>query len=115
MKYQDFLNAQFLTEMFNLKSAPGYEFEVTAKEDMPAMFALAWQATFTADNNFEYAFRVFRAREYGKNSRRLVFMRRKSKNLSQNITIDHGTFKKVIVTFLRCYEAYKDSADGQKC
>lgn len=110
---------QFLNEVFNLASAKGYDFEVT---DMSTVTIpeIRYQCTFEADNGVEYAFRVYKAdsmpgRKYGPHSRLLTFMRRKSRNFSQNITVDLGTFKKVLVTFMRCYQDYKEnSKDGKK-
>lgn len=112
-------NETQINEVFDLASAKGYDYEIT---DMSTVTIpeIKFQATFTADNGVEYAFRVYRAdsmagRKYGPHSRLLVFMRKKSRNFSQGITIDMGTFKKVLVTFMRCYRDYKeDSKDGKK-
>jgi len=112
-------DVQFLTEMFNLKSAKGYEYEVTDMKTV-TIPEIRYQATFTTDSGVEFAFRVYRAnsmagRHYGPHTRLLSFMRKKSRNFSQNITIDKGSFKKVLVTFMRCYEDYKEnSKDGKK-
>lgn len=108
-----------INEVFDLASAKGYDYEIT---DMSTVTIpeIKFQATFEADNGVEYAFRVYRAdsmagRKYGPHSRLLVFMRKKSRNFSQGITIDMGTFKKVLVTFMRCYKDYKEeSKDGKK-
>lgn len=109
---------QFLTEMFDIKSAKGFDYEVTDMKTV-TIPEIRFQATFTTDTGIEYAFRVYRAdsmpgRKYGQHARLLTFMRRKSRNFSQSITVDKGTFKKVIVTFMRCYEEYKESRDGKK-
>lgn len=112
-------NETQINEVFDLASAKGYDYEIT---DMSTVTIpeIKFQATFEADNGVEYAFRVYRAdsmagRRYGPHSRLLVFMRKKSRNFSQGITIDMGTFKKVLVTFMRCYRDYKeDSKDGKK-
>jgi hypothetical protein len=105
---------EMINEMFDLKTAKGYEFTLASDEEYSAMPTVKFQAAFTADNGVEYAFRAYTAKKYGKHTRILAFMRKKSKNFSQNITVDKGTFKKVLVTFMRCYEAYKSTKDGQK-
>lgn len=109
-----------LTEVFNLGSAKGYPFTISAPGEYPADPAITFQSVFKDDHGTEFAFRVYKAnliqgsgqRKYGKNTRVLAFMRRKTKNFAQNITLDSGTFKKALVTFMQSYEAYKETKDG---
>lgn len=103
---------EFLTEVLDLKTAKGYDYKVSPKEDWPAWPHIKFQAVFTADNGVEYAFRVVREKAYGKTSKRLILMKKQSKNYSQNLILDKGTFKKVLVTFMRCYQAFKDTDEG---
>lgn len=120
MEDLEIISEELLTELFNMGSAKGYPFTVSAPGEYPADPAITFQAVFTDDHGTEFAFRVYKAnliqgsgqRKYGKNTRVLAFMRRKTKNFAQNITVDSGTFKKVLVTFMQCYTEYKDSKDG---
>lgn len=117
----EFDEDNLLTEVFNLGSAKGYPFTISAPGEYPADPAITFQTVFKDDHGTEFAFRVYKAnliqgtgqRKYGKHTRVLAFMRRKTKNFAQNITLDAGTFKKVLVTFMQSYEAYKDTKDGQ--
>lgn len=116
----EFDEDNLLTEVFNLGTAKGYAYTVSAPGEYPADPAITFQSVFKDDHGTEFAFRVYKAnliqgtgqRKYGKHTRVLAFMRRKTKNFAQNITIDAGTFKKVLVTFMQSYEAYKDTKDG---
>lgn len=114
--YREFTmsDQQLLNEMIDLKSAKGYEYAVSPKEDWSTDPYLKFQASFTADNGVEYAFRAYSVKKYGQYVRTLAFMRKKDKNYSKNLTIDPSTFRKVLVTFLRCYELYKSTSDGMK-
>lgn len=120
MEDLEIISEELLTELFNMGSAKGYPYTVSAPGEYPADPAITFQAVFTDDHGTEFAFRVYKAnliqgtgqRKYGKNTRVLAFMRRKTKNFAQNITVDSGTFKKVLVTFMQCYTEYKDSKDG---
>lgn len=120
MEDLEIISEELLTELFNMGSAKGYPFTVSAPGEYPADPAITFQAVFSDDHGTEFAFRVYKAnliqgsgqRKYGKNTRVLAFMRRKTKNFAQNITVDSGTFKKVLVTFMQCYTEYKDSKDG---
>ena len=117
----EFDEDSLLTEVFNLGTAKGYPFTVSQPGEYPADPAITFQTVFKDDHGTEFAFRVYKSnliqgtgqRKYGKHTRVLAFMRRKTKNFAQNITLDAGTFKKVLVTFMQSYEAYKDSKDGQ--
>lgn len=116
----EFDEDNLLTEVFNLGTAKGYPFTVSQPGEYPADPAITFQTVFKDDHGTEFAFRVYKAnliqgtgqRKYGKHTRVLAFMRRKTKNFAQNITLDAGTFKKVLVTFMQSYEAYKDTKDG---
>lgn len=104
-----------LNEMLDLKTAPGYDFNVTDMKDpktKPTNMEIKFEATFFTSNNDEYAFRAYRAPQYGKYARILALSKRKQKAFSQNLVFDKGTFTKVMVTFLRAYEAYKSTKDG---
>jgi hypothetical protein len=105
-----------LNEMFDLKTAKGYEFTELPKEKWVGWVNLTYEATFTIDNGKEFSFRVQRAKEYGNYARR-IFLTYKAANktkASQKLVIDKGTFKKVLVTFMRIYDSYKMSEDGMK-
>lgn len=104
-----------LNEMLDLKTAPGYDFNVTDMKDpktKPTNMDIKFEATFFTSNNEEFAFRAYRAPQYGKYARILALSKRKQKAFSQNLVFDKGTFTKVMVTFLRAYEAYKSTKDG---
>jgi len=104
-----------LAEVLDVNTAKYIEFKETPKDELPGIPTLKFQTEFKTDSGKEYAFRVFRQPEMGRHARRMLFTLKSvsTGKLSQNVVFDYGTFKKVLVTFLKSYQMYKETADGK--
>ena len=102
-----------LSEALDLHSK-SYDFQISSQEEIPPWpTKIVFQATFETEQGKEYAVRIFNDKRYGIHSRSIVIMLKKQKKWTQNLVIDIGTFKKVFVTMLKCYDAFKDTAEGK--
>lgn len=116
MEDQELMLESLLTEVLDLNSAKYFDFQETPANKMPGIPTLKFQTEFVTDKNKEYAFRVLRKPEIGRNSRWVFVSIRAAggKLKSQDLMFDVGDMKKILVTLLKSYQLYKDSTDGHQ-
>jgi len=116
MEDQELMLESLLTEILDLTSAKYFDFQETPANKMPGIPTLKFQTEFVTDKNKEYAFRVLRKPEIGRNSRWVFVSIRAAggKLKSQDLMFDVGDMKKILVTLLKSYQLYKDSTDGHQ-
>ena len=116
MEDQELMLESLLTEILDLTSAKYFDFQETPANKMPGIPTLKFQTEFVTDKNKEYAFRVLRKPEIGRNSRWVFVSIRAAggKLKSQDLMFDVGDMKKILVTLLKSYQLYKESIDGHQ-
>lgn len=116
MEDQELMLESLLTEILDLNSAKYFDFQETPANKMPGIPTLKFQTEFVTDKNKEYAFRVLRKPEIGRNSRWVFVSIRAAggKLKSQDLMFDVGDMKKILVTLLKSYQLYKESPDGHQ-
>lgn len=116
MEDQELMLESLLTEVLDLNSAKYFDFQETPANKMPGIPTLKFQTEFVTDKNKEYAFRVLRKPEIGRNSRWVFVSIRAAggKLKSQDLMFDVGDMKKILVTLLKSYQLYKESTDGHQ-
>ena len=116
MEDQELMLESLLTEILDLNSAKYFDFQETPAAKMPGIPTLKFQTEFVTDKNKEYAFRVLRKPEIGRNSRWVFVSIRAAggKLKSQDLMFDVGDMKKILVTLLKSYQLYKESPDGHQ-
>lgn len=116
MEDQELMLESLLTEILDLTSAKYFDFQETPANKMPGIPTLKFQTEFLTDKNKEYAFRVLRKPEIGRNSRWVFVSIRAAggKLKSQDLMFDIGDMKKILVTLLKSYQLYKTTTDGHQ-
>ena len=116
MEDQELMLESLLTEILDLNGAKYFDFQETPANKMPGIPTLKFQTEFVTDKNKEYAFRVLRKPEIGRNSRWVFVSIRAAggKLKSQDLMFDVGDMKKILVTLLKSYQLYKESPDGHQ-
>lgn len=108
------MHESILTEVINLSTAKSYDIVVPPKEQWVGWATIKFQADFTTEDGSEFSFRVILDKPYGKHAYRIFLMKKKSTKYTQNLILQQGSFKKTLVTFLKCYDLFKDTNDGKR-